>query len=76
MQGYQNQKNKQTKSGLIWECRAPKMWTFWIQKVDFLNLTPLTLLQTPHFFAHFVAKSGQVFVRLGGASYPSGYRPE
>ena len=26
------------------------MWTFWTQKVDFLNLTPLTLIQKPHFW--------------------------
>ena len=35
-------------------CRTPKWWTF-------LNLTPLSLLQKPH----FVAKSGS-FCRFGG----------
>ena len=29
---------------------TPKMWTFWTPKVDFLNLTPLTLLQKPNFW--------------------------
>ena len=29
---------------------APKKWTFWITKVDLLNLTPLTLLQKPNFW--------------------------
>ena len=27
----------------------PKKWIFWTPKVDFLNLTPLTPLQNPHF---------------------------
>ena len=43
----------------------PKKWSFWTHKVNFLNLTPLTLLQKPH----FVAKSG-LFARFGGASHP------
>ena len=42
---------------------TPKTWTFWTQKVDFLNLTPLTLLQT--IFAHFVAKSGPFAGKFG-----------
>ena len=28
----------------------PKKWTFWTPKVDFLNLTPLSLLQEHHFW--------------------------
>ena len=45
---------------------TPKTWTFWTQKVDFLNLTPLTLLQT--IFAHFVTKSGPFAGKFGGGS--------
>ena len=38
----------------------PEMWTFWIPKVNFLNLIPppLNLWQEPHFLIHFLAKSG------------------
>ena len=55
------------------------MWTFWTKKVDFLNLTPLTLLKTPH-FCPLVTKSGP-FRRFGVVRYthaptPPGYGPE
>ena len=40
-----------------------------MQKVDFLNLTPLTLLQKTSFLAHFVAKS-RPFARFGGCVAP------
>ena len=31
-------------------CGTPQKWTFRTQKVDFLNLTPSTLPQKPHFW--------------------------
>ena len=34
-----------SKDRFFWGVRNPKMWTFWIQKVDFLNRTSLTLLK-------------------------------
>ena len=37
---------------------APKMWTFWMQKVDFFELHPLKPPTKTSFLAHFVTKSG------------------
>ena len=33
-------------------CTTPKKWTFWTQKVAFLNLTPLLILQQKPYFWH------------------------
>ena len=52
------------------------MWTFWPQKVDFLNLTPLNPPTKTSFLAHFVTKS-EPFGRFGVVHRtPPGYGPE
>ena len=48
----------------------PNKWSFWIPKVDFLNLTPFTLLRNSIlcvFLAHFVAKP---FWQIWGGALP------
>ena len=47
----------------FWGGVYPKMWTFWTQKIKFLNFTPLTFIQTP-IFGPFVTKS-RPFGRFG-----------
>ena len=49
--------------------RTPKKYTFWTQKVDFLNLTPLTFLQKPHFWPILWLKV-DLLADFGGASHP------
>ena len=44
-----NQARSQDPSN-VGRCGTPQKWTFWTKKVDFLNLTPSTLLQKPHFW--------------------------
>ena len=60
-------------------CGTPKKWTFWTQKVDFLNLTPLTLIQKPHFWPTLWLKV-DLLADLGGGvrrtpRTPPGYGP-
>ena len=46
----------QARSQDRWGGGTPKMLTFWTQKVDFLNLSPLNPLTKTPFLAHFVTK--------------------
>ena len=47
----------------------PQNLDLWTQKVDFLNLTPLTLLQTPHFLPILWLKVN-LLADLENALYP------
>ena len=51
-------------------CRTPQKWTFWTQKFDFLNLTPSTLLQEPHFWPTLYPKVDLLADWGGGALQP------
>ena len=62
----------------IWGgAEPPQQWTFWTQKVDFLNITPLNPPTKTPFLAHFVPKVDLLF-RFGGVRctpVPPGYGP-
>ena len=54
-------------------CRTPQKWTFWTQKVDFLNLTPLNPPKNPTFDPLCGLK--WTFCQIWGCIEPPGYRP-
>ena len=45
---------------------TPKKWTFWTQKVDFIEPHPLTLLQKPHFWPTLWLTKSAFLADLGG----------
>ena len=55
-------------------CRTPQKWTFWTQKVDFFNLTPLNPpTNTP--FLPTLWPRVDLLPDLGGVLHPPGYGP-